>query len=93
METIKPLTMPESNAEALKNYSISQIAGVIRRDWKPVYFGAVPYLSAMSSLEKISDAYGYDDGRSIVAYFLANAGTWKGEMARTVKKELNRRLK
>lgn len=28
---------------------ISTIADEIRRDWKNVYFGAVPYLNAMAS--------------------------------------------
>lgn len=77
----------------IKNMSLSEIARVIRKDWKQVYFGAVPYLSALSGLESVSDHYGLDSGRSIVAYFLSNATTWKGEVARTVKKELNRRLK
>jgi hypothetical protein len=28
-----------------------------------------------------------------VAYFLANAGTWRGEVAKAVKKELNAQIK
>ena len=58
-----------------------------------LYFGAIPYLSAMSTLNSINDNYGMDSGRSIVAYFLANAGTWRGETAKRVKKELNAMLK
>jgi len=69
------------------------IASEIRADWKKVYFGAEPYLDAMYSLDDITDAYGLDSGKSIVAYFLANAGTWRGEVARRVKKELNIMLK
>ena len=64
------------------------IAREIRRDWKKMYFGAVPYVSAMMQLESITDDYGYDSGKSIVLYFLANAGTWRGETARRIKKEL-----
>lgn len=70
-----------------------EIADIISRDWNPVWFGAVPYLDAMRSLESIHDQYGLDSGESVVAYFLSNAATWKGETARTVKAELNRRLK
>lgn len=74
--------------------TISELAQVIRRDWKPkVYFGAVPYLDAMLSLEKITDSYGLDSGTSVVVYFLANANTWRGEVARALKKELNLRVK
>jgi hypothetical protein len=47
----------------------------------------------MSTLDSIDDDYFLDSGRSIVAYFLGNAGTWRGEVARRVKKELNKMLK
>jgi hypothetical protein len=72
--------------------TISQLASIIRKDWSKVYYSAVPYLGAMRSLEKITDKYGADSGRSVVAYFLANASQWKGETAKAVKKELNKRL-
>ena len=75
------------------NRPLYEIAGEIRRDWKKVYFGAVPYLSAMATLDSINSMYILDSGRSIVAYFLANATTWKGEKAREIKKELNAMLK
>ena len=73
--------------------SISSIAIEISKDWKKVYFGAVPYLRAMHSINSIDDSYGYDTVSSIVAYFLCNAQTWKGDVARRVKKELNAMLK
>ena len=73
--------------------SLSEIAFEIRKDWKPVYFGAVPYLDAMSTLDSIEDNYIMESGKSIVAYFLSNAGTWRGEKAREIKKELNAMLK
>jgi hypothetical protein len=72
---------------------LSLIASEIRRDWRNPYFGAVPYLSAMASLGSITDDYGADSGRSIVAYFLSNATNWRGETARRIKKELNAMLK
>ena len=68
--------------------SLSEIAREIKADWTKVYFGAVPYLDAMRTLNSIDDSYGMDDARSIVNYFLANAGTWRGDVARRVKKEL-----
>ena len=69
------------------------IAREIEADWKKVYFGAVPYLNAMKSLDKVTEAYGMDSGRSMVAYFLSNATTWRGEKAREIKKELNKMVK
>lgn len=69
------------------------IANEIARDWTKPYFGAVPYLGAMRTLENMRSKYGYDDAQSIVAYFIANAATWKGETARRVKAELRAMLK
>ena len=73
----------------IESRSLSVIAAEIRKDWKKPYFGAVPYLNAMMCLDKITDNYGFDSGKMIVLYFLGNAGTWKGETARRIKKELN----
>lgn len=65
-----------------------EIADEIRRDWKNVNFAAKPYLDAMSGMESINDMYGADEGRWIVAYFLSNASSWKGEVAKRIKAEL-----
>jgi hypothetical protein len=78
---------------AKQNRPLSEIAREIRKDWQKPYFGAVPYLDAMSTLNSINDNYIMDSGKSIVIYFLANAQTWKGEKAREIKKELNAMLK
>ena len=67
---------------------LSTIAREIRSTWPKVYFGAVPYLQAMAQLGSVDDKYGLDDARSIVNYFLANAGTWRGDDARRIKAEL-----
>ena len=72
---------------------LHEIAREIARDWKKPYFGAVPYLQAMMQLDSITDMYGYDDARSVVLYFLSNATTWRGDVARRIKKELNDMLK
>ena len=67
-----------------------EIASEIRKDWKPVYFGAVPYLDAMSTLDSINDNYMFDSAKSVVIYFLSNATTWRGDTARRVKVELKK---
>lgn len=67
-----------------------EIASEIRKDWKKVYFGAVPYLDAMSTLDSINDNFMFDSGKSVVIYFLSNATTWRGETARRVKAELKK---
>lgn len=73
--------------------SISQIAYEIQTSWKNVYYGAVPYLSAMYHIKSIDDEhgdvmYGDDTARSVVRYFLSNATGWRGEDARRIKAEL-----
>lgn len=85
---IAPIVVPDN---------ISQIARLIRKDWskqgKGVSFAAEPYLDAMYSMEKITDNFGYDSGASVVAYFLGNATSWKGDVAKAVKLKLNKMLK
>ena len=68
------------------------IAEEIWSDWTKIYFGAVPYLEAMRALRTVADPYGLDPGDEIVARFLANAGTWRGPVARRVKAELRAML-
>lgn len=67
------------------------IAREIKKDWgTKVNYGAVPYLDAMSTLEKITDSYGMDSAKSIVLYFLSNATTWRGDKAKEIKAELKK---
>jgi len=84
--------VPEISSLDLASMPLSGLARIVKGDWKNVYFGAVPYLDAMETLKSIGDKYYEDSGSSIVAYFLSNATSWKGEVARAVKKELNKRL-
>ena len=72
----------------MQQRSISIIARDISNNWAKPYFGAVPYLRAMYSLDTIGDKYGQDDAKSVVLYFLSNATTWRGDKARTIKAEL-----
>lgn len=80
----------------LAEQPLYRLAAIIEEDWssrgKGVNYAARPYLDAMHTLSSVSDNYYFDSGESIVAYFLANAGTWRGDTAREVKAELKRRL-
>ncbi len=73
--------------------SLSTIAREIKSDWPNPYFGAVPYLDAMATMDSVGQNYGWDSGESIVLYFLGNANTWRGETARRIKAELKAMLK
>lgn len=69
------------------------IAADIRKDWgAKVNFAAKPYLDAMATLSSVDDNYGWDSGKTIVLYFLSNASSWRGETAKTIKKELKEML-
>ena len=70
---------------------INVIAAEICKDWKNVSVHAVPYLEAMESFESVNEmhAFGFESAASIIRYFLGNARTWRGEVAKRVKKELN----
>ena len=77
----------------MQDKPINQIASEIVEVWNKPYFGAVPYLTAMLHLHSINDKYFYDDARSIINYFLANAKTFKGDDAKRLKLELKSMLK
>ena len=85
------MTNQTTTSTDLSTLNIAGLAQVIKKDWKKVYFGAVPYLNAMCLLNHISDTYGLDDCKEIVIYFLGNATSWRGETARAVKAELKKR--
>jgi hypothetical protein len=72
--------------------TLNEIAREIKKDWTKVYFGAEPYLDAMSQLNTINDRFYSDSARTIVIYFLSNATTWRGDVARRVKLELKKMI-
>lgn len=76
--------------ETKKKRTFKQIARDIKSTWINVYFGAVPYLEAMLTLDTSDpkDMYLYDTAGDIARYFLANAQTFRGEAARKLKAEL-----
>jgi hypothetical protein len=84
--------MPNNSTITLKDKHLGDIAWIILRDWRQVNFAAMPYLQAMNTMTNISDSYGADSGSSIVAYFLSNANSWHGPVAKAVKAELKARL-
>lgn len=77
--------------------SICEIADEIWKDWRKdpqgICFGAEPYLSAMGGLDKVTEKFGCESAKSIILYFLCNARTWKGPVARRIKKELQEMCK
>ena len=82
-------TMRDAIVSALpKPRPLYAIAIDIRAHWPKPYFGAVPYINAMRSVASINEPYGVESARGLVLYFLANAGSWRGEHAKRIKAEL-----
>lgn len=77
-----------------KKRTFQQIARDIKSTWMNVYFGAVPYLEALLTLDTTdSEAlYGIETAGDITRYFLANAQTFRGADARRLKAELKSML-
>jgi len=77
---------------AIRPRSLATIAQEIESDWSKKGRGvspyARPYLDAMKTMGSITENYFHDSGVSVVLYFLANAGAWRGDVARRVKAEL-----
>lgn len=77
-----------------KGRPIYEIADEIRYTWLTktgdpnVNYAAEPYLNAMQDITEIDEMYGADTARSVVAYFLSNASSFRGEDARRLKAEL-----
>lgn len=73
-----------------KKRTFAAIAAEIRATWKKPYFGAVPYIDALSTVHSSDkDArYMYETAESLVQYFLANATYWRGADAKRIKAEL-----
>lgn len=78
-----------------KKRTFQQIAKDIKSTWLNVYFGAVPYLEAMLTLDTTdpnASYYYYYKAGDIVRYFLANAQTFRGADAKRLKAELKSML-
>ena len=83
--------MDYTKQQTMRNLSV--IAREIKHDWTKVNFAAKPYLDVMFTLNSIEDRYIHDSAYDIVSRFLCNATSWRGEVARRVKKELNVMIK
>jgi hypothetical protein len=67
---------------------LSEITREIRKDWKPMYRPAEAHFEAFEYADNVNQMYGMDSVKSEICYFLGNAQTWKGDVARRIKLEL-----
>ncbi len=85
----------EQNTNKQKQRTFAEIAYEIYELWENIYFGAKPYLRAMSCITSSDKKapYMFETAEDIVLYFLANAQTWRGKDARRIKAELKSMIK
>lgn len=72
---------------------LKTIAAEISSNWRKPHYAAMPYLTAMQTLEDRNSTYFQDSATTIIIYFLSNAASWRGATARRIKAELNAILK
>jgi hypothetical protein len=76
-----------------KHRPIAQIADEIFKDWLTMPNSAKAYARSMRQIWDIEGMFYQDTKASVVRYFLSNAGTWRGPVARRIKAELNTIIK
>lgn len=87
-EILNEIMKPDAVMKAAPR-PIFAIAREISKDWgAKVNYAAKPYLEAMYDFNQIGDKYYEDSGKSVVLYFLSNASTWRGDVAKRIKLEL-----
>lgn len=74
--------------QSIQTRPLWAISKDIRANWENPYFGAIPYIDALSQLDNVGEKFGFDDAKSLIMYFLANASTWRGNDAKRIKAEL-----
>lgn len=86
----KPSGSKESSLQVTASRPIYEIAADIRREWGPsnVNYAAKPYLDAMLQLSDMNSRFYEDDAKTILAYFLSNAGSFRGGRAKELKDEI-----
>jgi hypothetical protein len=73
--------------------TVSEIAYAIAKDWTNVSPYAADYLNAMKEIRSVEDNYYADSAKSVILYFLANAGSYRGDNARSYKALLKEMVK
>jgi len=73
--------------------TVSEIAHAIAKDWTNISPYAADYLNAMKEIRSVEDNYYADSAKSVILYFLANAGSYRGDNARSYKALLKAMVK
>lgn len=74
-----------NNTDTIKSLTVSEIAHAIAKDWQTINPYANEYLKALMTIESAEDNYYADSAKSVILYFLANAGGYRGDNAKAYK--------
>ena len=86
--------MPQASTRSLSTIAEEVFADIRNGVWPAKSnYAAMPYLRAMRELANLSQPYGADSAKSVVLYFLSNAASWRGPVARRIKAELRSMVK
>lgn len=53
--------------------------------WREKFWSAVPYIEALGNLDSPDESYGWDKGKDLINYLLANLTTYRGDKAKEFK--------
>ena len=93
-ETTNGDKRPPAPSAPAQPRSLRVIAREIAKLWREgnvsheATYAAKPYLEAMAQLDNIAQPYYSDTGYSVVAYFVENVRSWRGNDAKRIKAEL-----
>ena len=72
---------------------VYKIAADILNDWNRPNYAALPYLTAMLTINNELENYGGDTAKSVISYFLSNSSSYRGLKAKELKNELKTLIK
>ena len=72
---------------------VYKIAADILNDWNRPNYAALPYLTAMLTINNELENYGGDTAKSVILYFLSNSSSYRGSKAKELKSELKTLIK
>lgn len=75
--------------------TFAAIAKEIKQLWRNPYFGAAPYLDALSKIHSTEKTtpYLFETAADLVPYLLSNMATFRGADAKRIKAELKEMIK
>lgn len=88
---VTALKINEDSQIPWEDFALNELIFAAMIDFKPMSYSAKPYVEALMECTDMEIRYGAEVAGYLVPYFLNNATTWRGPVARRIKKELKKR--